>query len=160
MVDSTELEAASYRRKILLGSVVTCLVSAVFWLWALYNILAKGTPDLGVVTFAIAYLSGASGIVVGRNTPFAGDGRYSSRLNLHLCLLVSGSTLVVINYLGALVLIWETAGVRASNLRIYFGVAAGLWLVQGLCLGVIVARYKKVLSWSSYSSLLSNIATR
>ena len=36
-------------------SISLCVVSAVFWAWASYKLLAKHDPDLGVVTFLIAF---------------------------------------------------------------------------------------------------------
>ena len=38
-------------------SIVTCVVCAVFWVWASYNLLVLKKADLGVVSFLIAFVA-------------------------------------------------------------------------------------------------------
>ena len=43
--------------KVAIHATMLAIVSATFWVWAAYKLLARGDPDLGVVSFLLAFVA-------------------------------------------------------------------------------------------------------
>lgn len=54
----TDRLASQVRR----NAAVLCAVSFIFFSWALYNIVYKSLPDLGVVSFSLSFCAGLIGL--------------------------------------------------------------------------------------------------
>lgn len=45
-------------QQILVFGVVVCVIASYFWVWAWSNVLQKNQPDLGTLTFGLAFAAG------------------------------------------------------------------------------------------------------
>ena len=64
MEDTTDMALDTFKeklRKVLLG---TAIVAVIFFCWAVYNVVVKGLPDLGVITFTLVAVSALFGVHV------------------------------------------------------------------------------------------------
>jgi hypothetical protein len=98
-------------------AVATGIVAAVFWTWAVYNTVSKHF-DLGAVSFFGVLSSSASQYSKAHAGP--------ARLQSQRVLTASSCGFVVVNYALGI------AAVQSQTQRLYFGLAAVVWLVAGV----------------------------
>merc|ERR1712087_687381 len=98
------------------------IVSAIFWAWAIANIIRSGGFDLGAVSFLFPLVAGFDGF---KSTNQNRDGRVRIRLaTYHFYLTAFGHLFVAVNYLlGAII----TDGVY----RLYCIIFTALWAITG-----------------------------
>ena len=104
-------------------SILQIVVSIVFWIWAIVNIVTDKVPfDAGVVSFLVPMAAGICGL---KSAASNGEKRKSAG-KFHIIFTVSGHLVVAANYaLG----VW-----LAPNMgyMIYCIVCAALWAITGI----------------------------
>lgn len=128
------------------NSIALCVVSAVFWAWAAYNLLFLHRPDVGVVSFLIAFH--AAYRIADYCTVQARQQRAINPLQKHGRFLAACLLVPAFNY--GVVLVALTG--LPDSFRLYLGVGTLYWLAAsfrvrslvGEALGADVsARYER-----------------
>ena len=113
----------AYDKGIAFRAYVTCTVATVFWLWAVYKVIATGDHDLGALSFALVIASTGSVIRAANGLP-------KRRADLgSLTRFVGGScAAVAVNYAYVLIKISGLPG----SFQLYLVVGTAFW-VAAVC---------------------------
>eukprot|EP01084_Bolivina_argentea_P286489 491453_1 len=122
------------RIKVKVYTIVQMLVSLIFWIWALVNILRDLGFDAGVISFVFPFFAGICGYV-------STSKGYQKMLfvNIHLLLTVFGHFLVTLNYLAGVFV----SGV-SQDFKIYCAVFTGLWFVSWILCSFWAWKWRKM----------------
>jgi hypothetical protein len=110
-------------------SITLCVVSAVYFAWAAYNLLARHLPDLGVVTFLIAFVASyRTADLCAVQASRASRAKQAMPVRRQQCLHPTALLLVAVNYLGVLAI----SPALPKTVLLYCGFGAVFWSLASL----------------------------
>ena len=116
--------------KVAIHAIMLCVVSATFWVWAAYKLLAQGDPDYGVVSFLLAFVAAyrTADLCAVQISRAASRPKGPAPLLRMQTLLPLACFVPMLNYLAVLILV----PTLPFTFQIYLCVGAGLWSLAAL----------------------------
>ena len=127
-----------WRIRVKLYSICQIVISLMFWIWALVNILRRGGFDLGVISFLFPLFAGIFGYLSTNSSRIKSKTMFN--VNIHLGLTIFGHFFVTINYaLGAVITYGD------DNMRGYFIyclIFTALWAVSWILISILAYKWR------------------
>eukprot|EP01084_Bolivina_argentea_P027248 50661_1 len=136
-------EFYSLKEKIQYCSIIQVIVSLIFWIWALLNVL-RGTNnfDSGCVLFVLSLVSGMFGFAsmnLSPSSPQKKKRRALSFAHLNLGMTICSHILIALSYFGAAIMI------RVTGFQIYCVISGILWSIALIPFTIWQVQWRKKL---------------